>query len=93
MNKIGDKYRVVMVESQEYRVQILKDEWVFDSEVFERRKDAFRRMIYLWRKYRKVLSEERKKKRRETVIDVLDVEDYRLEFDEVLKEVESNEPE
>jgi hypothetical protein len=90
MNKIGDKYRVVMVESQEYRVQILNDEWVFDSEIFEARKDAFRRMICLWKKYRKMILEERKKKRRETIIDVLDVEDYRLEFDEVSKDLEEN---
>ena len=90
MNKIGDKYRVVMVESQEYRVQILNDERAFDSEVFETRRDAFRRMICLWRKYKKVLSEERKKKRRETIIDVLDIEDYRSEFDEILKEFEED---
>ena len=39
---------------------------------------------------RKMILEERKKKRRETIIDVLDVEDYRLEFDEVSKDLEEN---
>ena len=52
INKLKDKYRIVKVESGEYRVQFKDNQtdWQFTPSIFNTIKEAVRYTVMLWKK-------------------------------------------